>query len=402
MKDVARTFAGGTPSRSDATLFGGPVPWVKSAEVANGLIISTEESLTELGLASSAAKWCKPGSTLVAMYGANAGQVGRLGIRAATNQAVLCIEASSPEDQAFLYHAVSAAAPKLLGRTQGSGQPNLNASIIRSLELPWPDSETRDRVARCLDLVGTMEGAISRSLTAKRAFKRALMNDLLTGRRRFPEFEGNTRAIVRLGNACEIQIGGTPSRSEPRYWSESNDGLPWVSIADLRGPLVLATKERITPEGARNSNAKLVTAGTVLMSFKLTIGRTAIAGCDLYTNEAIAAITPRDDRLLPCFLFELLPLAVLSANPDTAVKGATLNKAKLAEILLRLPSIEEQRRICQVADSLAKNIAVLERTMLATADLKRGLMQRLLSGEVEIPKHLTAVAAEAEARDDDS
>jgi len=75
-----------------------------------------------------------------------------------------------------------------------------------------------------------------------------------------------------LGQLCDIAIGGTPSRAEPRYWSSEAEGFPWASISDLRSRRVERTKEFISWAGVENSNVKLARRGTVLMSFKLTIG----------------------------------------------------------------------------------------------------------------------------------
>ena len=123
-----------------------------------------------------------------------------------------------------------------------------------------------------------------------------------------------------------------------------------MSIADLKSASVNRSKEFISDLGVANSNVKLVPRGTVMMSFKLTIGRTAVAGRDLYTNEAIAAFFPNRD-LDSDFLFYALPHAARSAQTDQAIKGATLNKAKLRDLVLGLPPLDEQQRIAEVLRS---------------------------------------------------
>lgn len=108
----------------------------------------------------------------------------------------------------------------------------------------------------------------------------------------------------RPGEISSISIGGTPSRAEPTYWvSEGEEGTPWVSIADLKGRIVTNTAESITALGAKNSNVKLVLTGTIMMSFKLSLGRIAVAGRDLYTNEAIASFDIDTDKIDKTFLF---------------------------------------------------------------------------------------------------
>lgn len=164
---------------------------------------------------------------------------------------------------------------------------------------------------------------------------------------------------AKLGDHCRIEIGGTPSRDKPQFWSNEDMGHPWVSIADLKTASVASTKEFISDLGVANSNVKLVPRGTVMMSFKLTIGRAAIAGRDLYTNEAIAAFFP-DSRLDNEFLFYALPHAAGGAETDQAIKGATLNKAKLRDLSVPLPPLDEQRRIAEVLRSVDDAIVSAE------------------------------------------
>lgn len=159
-----------------------------------------------------------------------------------------------------------------------------------------------------------------------------------------------------LGDLCQIAIGGTPPRHKQEYWATNDGGHPWVAISDMRDAVILRTKERITDAGVANSNVKPVPAGTVLMSFKLTIGRVAVAGTDLFTNEAIAAFQPGaklDKSFLPYWLEHI----VANAETDQAIKGATLNKKKLAALSGVLPPLDEQQRIAEVLRSVDEAIA---------------------------------------------
>lgn len=162
-----------------------------------------------------------------------------------------------------------------------------------------------------------------------------------------------------LGELCHIAIGGTPARDKPEYWTANGDGHPWVAISDMREAVILRTKERITDAGVANSNVKPVAAGTVMMSFKLTIGRVAIAGTDLYTNEAIASFQPVagiDKSYLPYWLEHI----VANADTDQAIKGVTLNKKKLAALSGDLPPLDQQRRIAEVLRSVDEAIAAAQ------------------------------------------
>lgn len=164
-----------------------------------------------------------------------------------------------------------------------------------------------------------------------------------------------------LGDETVIDIGRTPSRSDKSMWDPSRTSRSvWLSIADLSacsGRHISDSKEYISAKGAKAG--KLVKAGTLLMSFKLSIGKLAFAGVDLYTNEAIAALPIRDrNRLNPEFLYHYLSSVDWAgvATGSEKVKGATLNKAKLAVIPVPVPPLDEQQRIVAKLDFLLPEI----------------------------------------------
>lgn len=188
---------------------------------------------------------------------------------------------------------------------------------------------------------------------------------------------------IRISELATIDIGGTPSRAIPAFWSDKPGGHPWMSIADLKGKYVFETKEQITALGVRSSNVKLIPEQTTVMSFKLTVGRTAITGREMFCNEAIAIFRPKDERLNGKWLYHALPRAATSVVTDTAVKGATLNKAKMAEMELHLPPPAEQAKIAQILDTLDKAIHETEATIAKLKAVKQGLLHDLLTRGID-------------------
>jgi type I restriction enzyme S subunit len=189
--------------------------------------------------------------------------------------------------------------------------------------------------------------------------------------------------IGLLGEVCSITIGGTPSRANPAYWDidKSTENL-WVSIRDLNQRIITDTAEYLTKEGVKNSNVKKLLEGTVLLSFKLTIGRVAIAGKDLYTNEAIAGLC--NSNIFPNFLYYGLQQWDLLQGVDQAIKGATLNKQKLNKIQFNYPkSIKEQEKIAEVLSAIDRAIAQTEAIIAKQQRIKTGLMQDLLTKGID-------------------
>lgn len=188
-------------------------------------------------------------------------------------------------------------------------------------------------------------------------------------------------SIAPIGDICNIAIGGTPSRSIPDYWDSTRTvGSPWVSIRDLNKPWIYETSEWITDAGIKNSNVKLVRKGTVIMSFKLSVGRVAFAGRDLYTNEAIAAFLPKRNNVYSDqFLYQGLQHWNLLENIDQAVKGVTLNKQKINQIDTVLPPLPEQQKIAAILSSVDDVIEKTRAQIDKLKDLKTGMMQELLT-----------------------
>lgn len=174
----------------------------------------------------------------------------------------------------------------------------------------------------------------------------------------------------RLSKLLDISIGRTPSRSESSYWGK---GHRWVSIRDMNSKVVTETKEQITDRAVRDARCKVVKKGTLLFSFKLTIGKMAFAGCDLFTNEAIAAFAIKDEKELhPEFLYYALQLATYSGS-NQAVMGKTLNSKSLAEIEIPVPPLDDQIRIAHLLSKVEGLIALRKQHLQQLDDLLKSV-----------------------------
>lgn len=155
--------------------------------------------------------------------------------------------------------------------------------------------------------------------------------------------------LKALKDICTIQIGKTPSRHENDFWRDGTHA--WLSIADMnQGRYLITTKECITDLGVRASNIKLIPKNTLVLSYKLSIGKVGITQKPMYTNEAIASLTELDSQIDINYLYWALQHIDLLENADRAAMGKTLNKAKLSEVKIPLPPLAEQRRIASILD----------------------------------------------------
>lgn len=150
----------------------------------------------------------------------------------------------------------------------------------------------------------------------------------------------------RLGEYVRMRIGKTPARGIVEFWSDGK--YPWVSISDMADYGVVSyTKELVSEVAVQKEFRDIVPKGTLLMSFKLTVGRTSILDLEAYHNEAIISIYPffDIDYITRNYLFYVLPLIANLGDSKDAIKGKTLNSKSLYNLLLPIPSISEQKRI---------------------------------------------------------
>lgn len=195
----------------------------------------------------------------------------------------------------------------------------------------------------------------------------------------------------RFGELVFFNIGKTPPRAEAQWWGTD---VPWVSIADMpESGHILSTKERVTSAAISEKFAgRTAKAGTLLMSFKLTVGRVSILDVDAVHNEAIISIYPYADKetIIRDYLFEILPLTSQSGESKNAIKGKTLNNTSISNLLIPLPPLAEQKRIVAKIEELLPLIDRYEKAWgrleefnrRFPADMQKSLLQMAIQGKL--------------------
>ena len=183
-------------------------------------------------------------------------------------------------------------------------------------------------------------------------------------------FGGMIRMRYKLKDIFDLQMGKTPSRNNSEYWNTEDH--KWISIADLTrtGKYISETKEYLSENAIQKSGIKVIPANTVVMSFKLSIGKTAITAEDMYSNEAIMAfLDKRVVEVLPEYILYMFKFKNWDEGSNKAVMGKTLSKAILSEIEIDICPIEEQRVIVDVLDKMMLALENRENELFLLDDL---------------------------------
>ena len=190
---------------------------------------------------------------------------------------------------------------------------------------------------------------------------------------------------MKLGEAFDLQMGKTPARNDKTCWGM---GHKWISISDIgnAGKYIDATKEEITDAGVSKSGIKVVPKGTVIMSFKLSIGKTAITAEDMYTNEAIMAFINKGKYEIDTnYLYHMCKGIDWFEGTSKAVLGLTLNKATMSEKEIEIPSLVEQLEAVAVLDKMDELIALRKEQVVKLDQLVKSRFVELFGDPVQNP-----------------
>lgn len=189
--------------------------------------------------------------------------------------------------------------------------------------------------------------------------------------------------LHRFDEVFDLQMGKTPDRKTPQYFGGDN---VWVSIRDMNKKEIFDSNEHITDEAVVATNIRKVKKGTVIMSFKLTVGKCAIAAKDLYTNEAIMAFNLKEGYDISAdFLYYYLQ-GYKWEGANKAVMGLTLNKATISQHKIGFPSLPEQQSIVAELDKINELIS-LKKAQLSDLDrLTQSIFYNMFGNPVENEK----------------
>ena len=187
-------------------------------------------------------------------------------------------------------------------------------------------------------------------------------------------FNKNEWKKVKLGDVFDLQMGKTPLRENKLYWDKGE--YHWISISDMNfsEKYISSTKEKITELAVKKSGIKIIPKNTVIMSFKLSIGKVKIVNEDIYSNEAIMAFIPKTNNFIDKnFLYYSLKSVRWNEGINKAVKGLTLNKALISQKEIFFPNLAIQKEIASNLDSIADFLELRRKQLNYLKELSKSL-----------------------------
>lgn len=269
--------------------------------------------------------------------------------------------------------------------SEGSTISRLYNGIIRDTEILLPPLKEQAAIAKSLSDVDSLIFSLQKLIEKKKAIKQGAMQELLTGKKRLPEFSGEWNQF-RLGEMTEIYSGGTPSTTISEYWGGS---IPWMSSGELNNKKIYDVEGRITQKGMQNSSAHLIPKYCVLIGLAgqgKTRGTAAYNYISLCTNQSIAAIYPNDKKFDSRFLYYIIDSMYESLRELSSGDGGRggLTKGLISNLEIYMPEVPEQQAVAQVLSDMDSEIEQLEKKLAKYQQIKQGMMQELLTGRIRL------------------
>ena len=204
-------------------------------------------------------------------------------------------------------------------------------------------------------------------------------------REMFVNTTNNQRKICRAGEYFDITIGKTPPRKEQQWFTTCSSDVTWVSISDMGncGTYIRRSSEKLTQEAIDKFNIKVVPSNTVLLSFKLTVGRIAITYGEMTTNEAIAHFKT-DNPFITEYLFCYLKDFNYHTMGSTSSIATAVNSKIIKAMSFIIPNDDEIQRFHSVTGPIFKQILNNQLESDKLAEIRDSLLPKLMSGELDV------------------
>ena len=383
---VVSTSSGGTPSRSEPSYYSqGTIPWIRSGELEDNIITSSELKITKKGLLSSNAKILPAGTLLIAMYGATIGKMAFLGIAAATNQAVCSLAPQKGLLAHFLYYFLLYQRPNLIKKGIGGAQANISQTILRNLDITIPPLEIQERiVGKIEELFSDIEHGLETLKQIKEklaAYRQAVMKSA---------FDSQTNNIKKIKELCSVRVGIVIKPAQ--YYTDKKTGIRAFRSANVKEFGVQDSDwVYLNKEGHQANKKSELQQGDILIVRSGYPGTSCVVPPEYAGSNAIDILIARPDisKIIPEYLclFTNSPHGKkLVTKHKRGVAQAHLNVGEYSNLCIPVPSLKEQYEICsKIGEKLTMCDTIdlaINRAILQTSTLKQSILKKAFEGDL--------------------
>lgn len=383
LEECADLRSGKTPTRSRAEFWGGNVPWYSAKDLKSFRLEDSTEHISDQAVANGA-PIAKHGELLILVRGMTLMKdvpIGLLECDASFNQDIKALKPRDDINSEYLGYMLTASRPRLMAMVEQAGHGTGRLAIERLVSLPvWvPAVDIQDFIVKRLQRLEEVLEKQQLLIQAKQTFKRGLMQQLLTGQKRFPEYRDSEWIDVHLGDVFEERV----ERNRP--------DLPLLSVTNDRGIIprdALAKRDTSNPD---KSKYKRVAVGDIAYNtMRMWQGVSALSALEGIISPAYTVAVPTG-RICGHFakhLFKYPPVVNLFHRYSQGLVDDTLNLKfdKFSKIKLKIPEdTEEQSRIGAFLDLCDAQLDLIAAQRSQIDLQKRWVLARILSGELEVP-----------------
>ena len=295
---------------------------------------------------------------------------------------VLVFRAKNKVDSKFLYYVL--ADDKFfdysMSTAKGTKMPRGDKKSLMEYSIPNIEFETQQKIAKVLSAIDDkieLNNSINNNLE-----QQAMV--LFTNN--FVDHTNENRITCKADEYFDISIGKTPPRKEPEWFSDI-DGVKWVSISDMGncGMYISNSSEYLNPSAIDKFNVKIVPDNTVILSFKLTVGRVAITVGEMATNEAIAHFKT-DNKNINEYLYCYLKRFNYQTMGSTSSIATAVNSKIIKAMPFVVPTEDEINEFHTVTEPMFKQIKLNQIENVRLIELRDTLLPKLMSGEIDVDK----------------
>lgn len=381
--EICTIMGGGTPKTKVPEYWDGDIPWLTPKDLSgfSGIYISNgERNISALGLKNSSAKLLPKNAVLLTTRA----PVGYLAIpknEVSTNQGFRSLIPDEKTSSLFLFYLLKQNVAHLKSQSSGTTFGELTGTTLKSLSFLFPPLAEQEAIAEVLS-------SLDDKINLLHSQNKTLEDMAQTLFRQWFIKQADKRWKKKhLGETVDIAIGRTPPRKEFEWFSKESGGWKWISIKDMaeNGIYLFDTSEYLTQQAVNRFAIRIIPANTVILSFKMTVGRVGITAEDMLSNEAIAHFafnheTPYSRE----YLYFYLKTFRFASLGSTSSIVTSINTAMIKSMMIAIPGMTLMKRFESAVKPLFNKIKSNQHSIYSLMNLRDALLPKLISGKISV------------------